>query len=125
MPRPMKGRRVCKMPSVNKFGPLNVPKNPDEAIIMTVDEYETIRLIDLEGYKQEDCAKQMNVARTTVQGIYIEARKKIADSIVNGKILLIQGGEYKLCEEVHHNGEGACHGFRRQNCHRKKQDTSL
>ena len=53
MPRPMKGRRVCKMPSVNKFGPLNVPKNPDEAIIMTVDEYETIRLIDLEGYKQQ------------------------------------------------------------------------
>ena len=65
---------------------------------MTVDEYETIRLIDLEGYTQEECAAQMNVARSTVQGIYFEARKKLADSLVNGKMLLIEGGEYRLCE---------------------------
>lgn len=64
---------------------------------MTVDEYETIRLIDLEGFNQELCAKQMNVARTTVQGIYEVARKKIAESLVNGKVLLIEGGEYHLC----------------------------
>jgi len=46
----------------------------------------------LEGFTQEECAKQMDVARTTVQGIYAEARKKIAESLVNGKVLLIEGG---------------------------------
>lgn len=65
---------------------------------MTVDEYETIRLIDLEGFTQEECAQQMNVARTTVQGIYARARKKIAHMLVNGSPLLIEGGEYKLCD---------------------------
>jgi predicted DNA-binding protein (UPF0251 family) len=52
---------------------------------MTIDEYETIRLIDLEKLTQEECATQMNISRTTVQGIYDVARKKIAESLVNGK----------------------------------------
>lgn len=64
---------------------------------MTVDEYETIRLIDLEGFTQEEAAKKMNIARTTVQGIYNDARKKVAQSLVNGKVLIIEGGEYRLC----------------------------
>jgi len=97
MPRPVKWRKICFMPEKNRFGPLE--KNTDETnhIRMTVDEYETIRLIDLEGFTQEECAKQMNVARTTVQGIYIEARKKLAELLVNGRVLLIEGGEYRLC----------------------------
>ena len=65
---------------------------------MTVDEYEAIRLIDLSGLTQEECAGQMNISRTTVQGIYDEARKKLAESLVNGKILMIGGGEYQLCD---------------------------
>ncbi len=75
---------------------------------MSVDEYETIRLIDLEGYNQEECAKQMNVARTTVQGIYARARVKIAKSLVNGKALVINGGNYQLCDDVIRGCGRAC-----------------
>mgnify|MGYP002357138495 CR=1 FL=1 len=67
---------------------------------MSVDEYETIRLIDLMGFTQEECAAQMNVARTTVQGIYNDARKKLADVLVNAKGLVIRGGDYILCDSL-------------------------
>ncbi|MBS4534158.1 DUF134 domain-containing protein [Clostridium sp. D2Q-14] len=97
MPRPRKWRKVCCLPENDRFGPLGMPKNRDEIINMTVDEYETIRLIDLEGLTQAECSEQMNIARTTVQGIYREARKKLAESLVKGKILKIEGGEYKIC----------------------------
>lgn len=66
-------------------------------INMTVEEYETIRLIDLEGKTQQECSERMEVARTTVQGIYDVARKKLADALVNGKHLHIGGGDYELC----------------------------
>ena len=100
MPRPRKWRKVCCLPESNRFGPLNSPANAENFVIMTVDEYEAIRLIDLEGFIQEECASKMNIARTTVQGIYNEARKKIAESLVNGKVLFIEGGEYQLCDSI-------------------------
>jgi len=109
MPRPRKWRRVCSLPDVNRFGPLDFAVEKEHVVIMSVDEYETIRLIDLEGLSQEECASLMHVARTTVQGIYQEARKKIAESLVNGKVLRIEGGDYKLCdgsEQLH--GCGRC-----------------
>lgn len=88
------------MPERDRFGPLDVPVNDGEGeyMTMTVDEYEAIRLIDIEGFTQEESAAQMNVARTTVQGIYLSARKKLAGSLVNGTVLRIEGGEYKLCD---------------------------
>ncbi|WP_326907694.1 DUF134 domain-containing protein [Sedimentibacter sp. MB31-C6] len=113
MPRPMKWRRVCSLPESNRFGPLNTPADVEHFVMMTVDEYETIRLIDLEGLNQEECANQMNIARTTVQGIYNEARKKIAESLVNGKVLRIEGGNYELCEGNGQNfGCGRCRRHR-------------
>ncbi len=98
MPRPVKWRKVCCMPESNQFGPLDMEAESRGSIKMTIDEYETIRLIDLEQFTQEECAAHMNVARTTVQGIYNEARKKLAESLVNGKVLFIEGGEYRLCD---------------------------
>ena len=98
MPRPVKWRKVCCMPESNQFGPLDIEAESRGSIKMTIDEYETIRLIDLEQFTQEECAAHMNVARTTVQGIYNEARKKLAESLVNGKVLFIEGGEYRLCD---------------------------
>ena len=105
MPRPRKWRKVCCLPNTNRFGPLNGCVSPDDVIQMTVDEYETIRLIDLEGMNQEDCASHMNVARTTVQGIYNEARRKLALSLVEGRVLFIEGGDYHLCD----GQNGCCH----------------
>ncbi|QSX09362.1 DUF134 domain-containing protein [Alkalibacter rhizosphaerae] len=108
MPRPIKWRRVCGVPDSKRFGPMDASGNMLEPVIMTVDEYETIRLIDLEGLMQEDCANQMNVARTTVQRIYNEARKKLAQSLVEGRVLRIEGGEYRICEDVDRPGCGYC-----------------
>ncbi len=114
MPRPRKWRKVCGLPESSRFGPLDSTANADNYVIMTVDEYETIRLIDLEGFTQEKCASQMNIARTTVQGIYNEARKKLAESLVNGKVLWIEGGEYRLCDGFGKGcGGGGC---RRRRC---------
>lgn len=96
------------MPESNRFGPLDFKGGKDEYISMTVDEYEAIRLIDMEGFTQEECAVQMNVARTTVQGIYVEARKKLAQSLVEGKALLIEGGEYRLCDGTGRNCGRGC-----------------
>lgn len=109
MSRPRKWRKVCRLPESDQFGPLNNFKNENKFVIMSVDEYETIRLIDLEEFTQKECADQMNIARTTVQGIYNNARKKLAESLVNGKILRIEGGNYKLCS----SNENLC---RRRGC---------
>lgn len=113
LPRPRKWRRVCSLPQNRKFGPLNTAQEPTEFVNLTVDEYETIRLIDLQGFTQEECAKQMDIARTTVQRIYIDAREKLADFLVNGKFLTIEGGNFKLCD-----GFNAACGFGRCKKHR-------
>ena len=97
MARPRKCRRVCTMPAHNRFGPLS-ESSAAPPIVLSVDEYETIRLMDLEGYTQQQCARQMGIARTTVQGIYELARIKIARGLAGGTQLLIQGGEYRLCQ---------------------------
>ncbi len=110
MARPRKCRRVCQMPENQKFGPLGASEYPEEFVIMGIDEFETIRLIDLEGFTQEECSEKMEVARTTVQAIYNSARKKLAELIINGKILRIEGGNYKLCENRGH----MCGGYRRR-----------
>jgi predicted DNA-binding protein (UPF0251 family) len=97
------------MPESNRFGPLDIPPESDHVVVMTVDEYETIRLIDLVNLTQEACAEQMNIGRGTVQGIYTEARKKLADALINGKMLCIDGGEYKLCDSYPNGcGIGCC-----------------
>ena len=98
MPRPRKWRKVCCLPNNNQFGPLGTCVDSESMIQMTVDEYETIRLIDREGFSQEECGEYMQVARTTVQQIYTCARKKIATAIVDGLPIRIQGGNYQICE---------------------------
>ena len=87
-------------------------------MVLTVDEYETIRLIDKENFSQEECSAYMNVARTTVQLIYAEARKKIAEAIVDGSTLVIRGGDFHLCEE---ESSVCCRGQRMHRCYRQEK----
>lgn len=99
------------MPGNEGFGPVG-GRSSGESIVMSVDEYETIRLIDMIGLTQEECAAQMNVARTTVQGIYNDARRKLADALVNAKPLEIRGGDYEICGEA--EADCDCRGCRRR-----------
>lgn len=97
MPRPRKCRKVCQIPEVREFKPVG-EKSSQSAIILSVDEYEAIRLIDKQGFSQEECGKYMQIARTTVQLIYDSARKKLAEALVNGLSLKIEGGSFRLCD---------------------------
>ena len=104
MPRPRKCRKVCHMPKVCNFVPVGQNEN-QTAVVLTVDEFETIRLIDEQGFSQEECSSYMQVARTTAQAIYNTARAKIATALVEGMPLRIEGGDYRLCE----GKEDVCH----------------
>ncbi len=112
MPRPCKRRRICAMPRNNSFAPMgNGERNekPEKRIIMSLDEYEAVRLIDLEDLSQEDCARQMGIARTTAQAVYNSARRKLAECLTEGLELRIEGGQYVLCQEAAGNcGCGRC-----------------
>lgn len=90
MPRPIRCRRIERLPVYRSFSPDDV--SAVESVRMTVDEFEALRLLDDEGLTQETCAVRMNVSRTTVTAIYDSARKKLADALVHGKRLLITGG---------------------------------
>lgn len=95
MPRPKRCRRICEVPVNDTFYPS--VDNGLEGISLTLDEYEVIRLVDLEGYSHLECAKQMDISRSTVQEIYEGARRKIASFIVYGRKLYIRGGNYQVC----------------------------
>ncbi|OGS21057.1 MAG: hypothetical protein A2252_03960 [Elusimicrobia bacterium RIFOXYA2_FULL_39_19] len=95
MPRPHKCRCVCRNPQANYFKPIRIPFSSLEQVILTIDEFEAIRLADLEGLYQEEAAKKMKVSRQTFGNIIISAHKKIADLLVNAKALKIEGGFVK------------------------------
>ena len=81
MPRPPRCRRICGVPQVDTFCP-NGCENT-EPILLTLDEYEVIRLVDLEQQTHEKCATKMDISRSTVQEIYESARSKIAACLVH------------------------------------------
>ncbi len=104
MARPRRCRRVCAEPAYRRFEP-----RPDAGagdVVLTVDEYEAIRLVDYEKQTHEQCARQMDISRTTVTEIYESARGKLADCLVNGKVLVIEGGPYKVCPRLAGQGCG-------------------
>ena len=94
MGRPVKWRRIDQMPSVLQFLPAQQKGASAGENVLLIEEYEAIRLKDLEGLEQEACADQMQVSRPTFQRILISARQKVADSLIHGKGIRIAGGNY-------------------------------
>ncbi|MFH1347948.1 MAG: DUF134 domain-containing protein [Candidatus Margulisiibacteriota bacterium] len=136
MPRPFRCRRVSRRPGKDYFKPRGIPLNELEEVILQLDEFEAIRLADLEGMYQEDAAKKMNVSRQTFGNIIDSAHKKIADAIINSKAIKIEGGEVEMverqfvCYDCKHewslpHGTGrpdVCPKCKSKNIHRAPQD---
>jgi predicted DNA-binding protein (UPF0251 family) len=95
MVRPKKHRFIGKNPEIDYFKPRGVPLSQLGEINLKVEEYEALRLKDLENYEQNKAAELMNVSQPTFSRILDNARKKITDAIVHGKAIRIQGGVFK------------------------------
>jgi predicted DNA-binding protein (UPF0251 family) len=96
MPRPVKWRRVSMLPQENYFAPGGRESCGQEEIILKVEELEAMRLKDIEGLNQEQCAERMNISRQTFQLIIDKARRKTATALVEGRAIRIKGGNYTV-----------------------------
>lgn len=137
MPRPRQCRRVGCLPSVAYFKPRGIPLCELEEVALAVDEFEAIRLADLDGLYQEDAAEKMGISRQTFGRAIESARRKVADALVNGKALRIEGGDFMVanmrtfkCSDCQHSWQmahgtprpaecPACHGT---NLHRAGEE---
>jgi predicted DNA-binding protein (UPF0251 family) len=100
MPRPVKWRRVALIPQVSYFKPAGIPLRALEEVGLTVEEAEAIRLKDLESLEQEECAQRMHISRPTFHRVLGSARRKIADALINGKAIRIEGGNFALPSQL-------------------------
>lgn len=110
MSRPFKCRRVAYMPEVTYFKPAGVPLRVLDEIRLSIEEAEALRLKDIESLEQEQCAERMSVSRPTFQRILKAARIKVANALLRGKAIRIEGGNYEI----------AMHRFRRSSGHKLK-----
>jgi len=95
-------RRVASIPAVNYFKPGGVLVRALQEVRLSVEEAEALRLKDLEGLEQEECARKMNVSRPTFHRVLASARTKVADAILNGKALRIEGGNFEMAQRRFH-----------------------
>lgn len=100
MPRPPKCRRVAFLPNVTYFKPAGIPLRSLEEVRLSVEEAEAIRLKDLEGLEQEQGAEKMNISRPTFQRVLASAREKIADALLSGKAIRIEGGNFEVAPGI-------------------------
>lgn len=99
MPRPCCRRRISAEPLRPVFQPAGIAAAGLSEVILTLDEFEAVRLVDLLGLYQEEAAARMNVSRPTAGRVLERARRKIADALVHGRILRIEGGAVELSAE--------------------------
>ena len=96
MPRPRSCRYVEQKPCVTYFKPRGIPMTELTEVGLTVEGLEAIRLADLEGLTAEAAARRMRVSRHIFGRILAEARRTVADALVNGQALRISGGTYEV-----------------------------
>lgn len=89
-------RRVDFIPQITYFKPAGVPLSNLQEVCISVEEAEAIRLKDLEGLEQEECAQRMNISRTTFSRVLGSARQKMADALLSGKAIKIGGGNFEM-----------------------------
>ena len=111
MPRPRLCRRVGLKPGFTYFKPAGVRMAELDESIITVDEFEAVRLKDLEGLGQDEAASRMGISQPTFQRLLASARKKMADAIVNGKAIKIEGGNYMIEKGGFMHGRGRMGGL--------------
>ena len=99
MTRPCCLRRINFIPGVQYFKPAGIPLRELDEVTVTLDELEALRLADLCGLYQEAAAKQMNISRPTFARIVEEARRKVADALMHGKALRLEGGSVVMKEK--------------------------
>ena len=115
MPRPITPREIEEPPQATWFKPTGIPMRELEEVVLTFDEIEAIRLADAEGLYQEQVAEQMKVSRPTVGRILASARQKIAEALVQGKAIRMEGGA------VHIRGPRSGKGCRGKGRGRRRQ----
>ncbi len=99
MVRPTKCRKVGYMPENLAFKPAGIAMEDLETVILNIDEFETVRLADYEELYFEEAAERMGVSRQTFGNILKSAHKKIADALINGKTLKIEGGDVEILKD--------------------------
>lgn len=110
MPRPHKPKLVSGVPRAFLFKPRGVPVHLLEETVLRMEELEALRLVDVEGLYQEQAASRMGVSRQTLQRMLEEARRKVAEALIQGRALRIEGGSYILEEEEGKYRCGRCGG---------------
>jgi predicted DNA-binding protein (UPF0251 family) len=95
MPRPRKFRRVEQTPGFTYFKPQGIPLPMLDEVVLTIDEFEALRLADLQALSHEQAATKMKISRATFGRIIEQARQTLVDAIVNGKAIRIEGGNYR------------------------------
>ena len=100
MVRPKKHRMVAFNPEISYFKPRGIPMHDLSEVRLTVDEREAIRLADFQGMSHEEAGQQMHISRATFGRIIQQARKIVADALINGKAINIEGGNYKMADQA-------------------------
>jgi predicted DNA-binding protein (UPF0251 family) len=98
MPRPPLCRRIAQQPDATYFKPPGIPLHELEEVVLTVDELEALRLADKEGMYQDQAAERMEISRPTFGRIVETARRKVAEALVEGKALRIEGGNFVMAD---------------------------